>query len=405
MLLIDRQDAFLKSFYYPNVLNIYDNKLSFENAFSKIKETQHVYKNTLFVMLCGIMSALKQKINKKCHLFLCKEPLYSYSMQDFQAPSLQEHLINEAKVLRKKISTMENCAVIFSGILPPRVDLAEAYEAERHYSQTGHQVKISNSRCKKLYSGLCAGLKEFNRWAKVDAELLGFPNWSLVDAYTAANFGASQNSSQNCKDITEDGNISSNYIKSKSTTADGSTHQHFENFMEDAESAHLRDHCCLSLESPTHTTSSCTLIGDSENSMNLTKNNKSTTESNTSLTPFTHSMEANGITLTMECMLERRLTLEIKVQETFLRAKRVAKKLRSLLLEVKDSETEEMKSLLPEAKNTEAEKLKSLLPEAKKSQVSGYITISFLFITFLNLTVDIAEYLGNLHQYSIFPSY
>ncbi|KAG0729795.1 Paternally-expressed 3 protein [Chionoecetes opilio] len=184
VLLIDRQDAYLKSFYYPKVFHIYDAKMNFGNAFDLIKKTNHVFNNTLFVMLCGTMSALRQEINDKCHLHLCKEPLYNYSMQEFKAPNLHEFLISEANNLRRNIMQMNNCDMIFSGALPVKIHCAEAFEAAKHYHQTGHQVKFSPTRYDFMYDDLCASLREFNKWAKADAASRGFPQWSLVDMLT-----------------------------------------------------------------------------------------------------------------------------------------------------------------------------------------------------------------------------
>lgn len=317
VLLIDRQDAYLKSFYYPNVSHIYDNKLNFENAFPMIKKTASVYKNTLFVMLCGTMSALKREINKECHLFLCKEPLYNYSLQDFRALNPQDHLINEAKALRKKITAMENCDIIFSGMLPVKIDRAEAYEAERHYSQTGHQVKISSSRCEGLYNGLCAGLREFNKWAKEDATLLGFPNWSLVDVHTPDVSSAPENSDQYYTNLRDDGSNSLNSRSSKSPPIECSTQQHAEDVMKDTRSVPSRESHRPSQESRTHT------IEDHENPTNPNPTENSIPESCTSHQTFTHPTEANGVTLTKEFTMRRGLAIKKKVRKTFARVKKL----------------------------------------------------------------------------------
>lgn len=321
VLLIDRQDTYLKSFYYPNVFHIYDNKLNFGNAFSMIKNNENFNKNTLFVMLCGTMSALKQEINQECHLFLCKELLYNYFLQDFKAPSLHEHLVSEAKALRERIATLENCNIIFAGLLPVKIERAEAYEAERHYNQTGHKVRVNSNKCEDLYSGLCAELNKFNKWAKEDAELLGFPNWSLVDAYTVDASSAPENNNQLCADLREDVNIS-NDSWSKPIATDSGTSQHPESVIKD-KSIPLRGSRSLSEDSGTHTTennSNPTNPSDINSSLN------SPTDSLTTHQPFSHPTEANGVTLTMKCMLKRLDTLKKEVEKTFLLVKKLKRK-------------------------------------------------------------------------------
>ena len=203
-----------------------------------IKKTKYVFKNTLFVMLCGTMSALRQDINEKCLLLQCKEPLHNYSLQEFKAPSLKEFLISEAKNLRRNIAELSNCNVIFSGVLPVRINCAETYEAAKHYTHTGHQVKLADCRYDSLYAELCSGLREFNKWAKADIALRGFPKWSLVDMFTT-----------------------------------------------------------------------------------------SSVENNTQ--HFTHPTQTDGVTLTGECMVERRLALKTKLKETFLRIKKISQGLKS----------------------------------------------------------------------------
>ncbi|KAK8375481.1 hypothetical protein O3P69_008369 [Scylla paramamosain] len=238
VLLIDRQDAYLRSFSFSNVHQIYDPKLNFGNAFDLITKTLPAFqKNTLFVMLCGTMSALRQVINEKCFLFQCKEPLYNYTLQEFKAPSLDEFLISEAKNLRKNIIEMNNCDVIFTGVLPVRINCAERYEAAKHYTQTGHQVKLACSRHDALYAQLCSGLREFNRWAKTDAASKGFPQWSLVDMLTT------------------------------SDAVDSSQH-------------------------------------------------------------FTHPTQADGVTLTGECMMQRRVAIRTRLRETFLRSRKASQSLK-----------------------------------------------------------------------------
>ncbi|XP_045113224.1 uncharacterized protein LOC123505663 isoform X2 [Portunus trituberculatus] len=306
VLLIDRQDAYLKSFSFSNVHQIYSPKLNFGNAFDMIKTTLPVFpKNTLFVMLCGTMSALRQVINEKCFLLQCKEPLYNYTLQEFKAPNLGEFLISEAKILRKNIMEMNNCDVIFTGVLPIRINCAETHEATKHYTQTGHQVKLAYSRHDALYAQLCSGLREFNRWAKTDAASKGFPQWNLVDRFTASD----------------------------------------------------------AIDSTQH---------------------------------FVHPTQADGVTLTGECMLQRRLAIRIRLRETFLRARKTSQSMKPPCATADDEEVRVV-AVLPrqcnykpetfmQASETELDEVVLLADQMYRSNLITLAMKRMSFITQVNLS-------------------
>ncbi|KAK7082824.1 hypothetical protein SK128_019256 [Halocaridina rubra] len=184
VLLTDMMDMFLQDRLkkFVKVSFIHRQNLGYHNALHLITDHEWYGKGTLFVMMCGVTTAVRFVKQENCGDFCWMSLLERYSLVSSKTTDISNHLKESALLLRKDVEENKTDKIIFLGLLPIQLAAFDTYLLGRHFEITGHSVPHLHHRLYSEHQGvLCRSLGIFNKWVEADRNGIGYECWNLVD--------------------------------------------------------------------------------------------------------------------------------------------------------------------------------------------------------------------------------
>ena len=188
VLVCDKQDTFLINAVqklYPQVSCILRENMGYHNAFQAISNHRSYGKGTLFIMMCGVITALKFSDEPECRQLGCfGRNFRNYSLVEEDADAIFAHLMNYASCLRLEVEANKCDAIIFTELFPPHLVCFELSNIQAHFKTSGHQIQQhSNEVHIQLERELGDALEMFNEWVVQDLDERGFSQCSMGSCF------------------------------------------------------------------------------------------------------------------------------------------------------------------------------------------------------------------------------